>query len=110
MSSDRIKSIDIAKGLGILLVVLGHQIDYFHADIPGAYQYIYLFHVPLFFFLSGIFYRDVEGLWDCIRKKFFRLYVPYLLVNVLFFFWEMVRIWRMGAAYDGELGWRDLWV
>lgn len=110
MSSKRIEGIDIAKGLGIILVVLGHQIDYFHADIPGAYQYIYLFHVPLFFFLSGLFIRETEGLWSCIKKKFFRLYIPYLLVNVLFFFWEMLRAWKMGAAYDGDLGWRDLWL
>lgn len=110
MSSRRIESIDIAKGLGILLVVLGHQIDYFHADIPGAYSFIYLFHVPLFFFLSGLFFRENESLWNCFKKKFVRLFVPYLLANVLFFFVEMVRVWKLGTAYDGDLGWKDLWL
>lgn len=107
---NRIASIDIAKGLGILLVVLGHQIDYFHADIPGAYSFIYLFHVPLFFFLSGLFFRENESLWNCFKKKFVRLFVPYLLANVLFFFVEMVRVWKLGTAYDGDLGWKDLWL
>lgn len=110
MSAKRITAIDIAKGIGILLVVLGHQIDYFHAPMPGAYPYIYLFHVPLFFFLSGMFFREQEGLWTCFRKKFMRLFVPYLLANIFFFFVEMVRVWNLGAAYDGDLGWRDLWL
>ena len=110
MPNKRIESIDIAKGLGILLVVLGHQIDYFHAYIPGAYRYIYLFHVPLFFFLSGMFFREDEGLWTCFKKKLLRLFVPYLLANCLFFFVEMIRVWKLGDAYDGDLGWKDLWL
>lgn len=109
MITQRIKSVDIAKGLGILLVVFGHQIDYFHAPVPGAYSYIYLFHVPLFFFLSGLFFREQENLWTTVKKKFMRLYLPYLLANIFFFFVEMVRVWKLGDAYDGDLGWGNLW-
>lgn len=110
MAANRILSIDIARGLGIMLVVLGHQIDYFGADLPGVYRYIYLFHVPLFFFLSGMFFREQESFWNCFKKKFSRLFVPYLLANILFFFIEMARVWKLGAAYDGDLGWKDLWL
>lgn len=101
-------SIDIAKGLGISLVVLGHLIDYFGADLPGVYPYIYLFHVPLFFFLSGLFFKEEEKFGDCARKKFFRLYVPYLLANIFFFAVEMLRIRLMGDVDDGSLSWMDL--
>lgn len=46
----RIKWIDNARAIGILLVVLGHSL------IPASIQtYIYSFHMPLFFFLSGLF-------------------------------------------------------
>ena len=107
---NRNKEVDIAKGLGILLVVLGHQVDYFEADLVGVYRYIYLFHVPLFFFLSGMFFREQENFWNCFKKKFLRLFVPYLLANFFFFFVEMIRVWKLGAAYDGELGWKDLWL
>lgn len=43
--------IDIAKGIGIILVVLGHL------DTNGqiSREVIYSFHMPLFFLLSGIF-------------------------------------------------------
>ena len=101
-------SIDIAKGIGISLVVLGHLNDYFGAGIPGAYKFIYLFHVPLFFFLSGLFFKEKERFGDCLKKKFFRLYVPYLLANIFFFAVEMTRARLMGSAYDGTISWGDL--
>ena len=101
-------SIDIAKGIGISLVVLGHMNDYFGAGIPGAYKFIYLFHVPLFFFLSGLFFKEKERFGDCLKKKFFRLYVPYLLANIFFFAVEMTRARLMGSAYDGNISWGDL--
>lgn len=101
-------SVDIAKGIGISLVVLGHLNDYFGAGIPGAYKFIYLFHVPLFFFLSGLFFKEKEGVDDCLKKKFFRLYVPYLLANIFFFAVEMTRARLMGSAYDGTISWGDL--
>lgn len=101
-------SVDIAKGIGISLVVLGHMNDYFGAIIPRTYSFIYLFHVPLFFFLSGLFFREKEGFGDCLKKKFFRLYVPYLLANIFFFTVEMIRARLMGSTYDGNISWGDL--
>ena len=56
----RIEWIDFAKGLTILLVVVGHTIS--NGLIRGS---IFSFHMPLFFFLSGITlkaYRGVETL------------------------------------------------
>jgi len=58
----RDESLDIAKGFGILLVVLGHLFDglivarYFPSSVhwPALWVYvIYLFHMPLFFVVSG---------------------------------------------------------
>jgi fucose 4-O-acetylase-like acetyltransferase len=58
----RDESLDIAKGFGIILVVLGHCLDgliasnYFPATVlwPSlAVWTIYLFHMPLFFVVSG---------------------------------------------------------
>lgn len=49
MDKERINSFDIAKGIGIILVMLGHV-------LPGesyVRQFIFSFHMPLFFFLSG---------------------------------------------------------
>lgn len=43
----RDSQLDILKGIGILLVVFAHTCK---GDASG---YVYLFHMPLFFFLSG---------------------------------------------------------
>ncbi len=46
--------IDIAKGIGIILVVLGHTYG-----IPAMlYDTIYSFHMPLFFIISGYVYNQ----------------------------------------------------
>lgn len=52
---ERIQYIDAMRGFAILLVVIGHLIQYnfedaFHNDI---FNIIYSFHMPLFFFISG---------------------------------------------------------
>ena len=59
---DRTPWIDAARGLGILLVILGHAVDSFRieglfADTPvvdWSLYAIYSFHVPALFFLSGL--------------------------------------------------------
>lgn len=51
---ERNQIIDISKGLGIFLVVWGHVIN------NQANIYIFSFHMPLFFFLSGLFHRNEQ--------------------------------------------------
>lgn len=47
--NDRIKYLDVAKFIGIFCIYLGH-----FGDMAGnAYGFVFAFHVPLFFFLSG---------------------------------------------------------
>lgn len=60
---DRIEWIDVARGIGIILVVLAHALrGLIRAEIstPNAAllfvdRFIYSFHMPLFFFLGGLF-------------------------------------------------------
>lgn len=54
MDSTRIEYLDIAKGIGIFLVVIGHFIN--QNSYPGII--IYSFHMPLFFFLSGLCFNE----------------------------------------------------
>lgn len=51
MPKERLVHIDVAKGIGILLVAFGHLVKF------GSYtsNVIYSFHMPLFFVLSGVF-------------------------------------------------------
>ena len=52
MASNRIDFIDIAKGIGMFLVIVGHVETYDFIN-----RMIYSFHMPLFFVLSGFFLK-----------------------------------------------------
>jgi len=69
--------IDAAKGVGILLIFFGHV---WSTVTPSAlYVWIYAFHVPLFFFVSGLTLKPAAGpLSGVVGKKLRTLIVPYL--------------------------------
>lgn len=67
----RIEWIDIWKGIGIIAVVTGHIIQ------PPFKHYIYWFHMPLFFFISGYLYRPNSDYLNFFKKKSIIFFVPY---------------------------------
>jgi len=73
--NQRIKWIDYLKGFLILTVMFGHTLG-----IPNILKvYIYSFHMPLFFFLSGMLYKK-RGCKELLLYINRRLLIPY-------FFW-----------------------
>ena len=77
----RIDWIDYAKAIGILLVFIGH------CDIPGVNPYIYMFHMPLFFIISGICWnvernRSIPFL-EFVNKKFGAYIIPYFKICIV---------------------------
>ncbi|HEX2994927.1 MAG TPA: acyltransferase family protein, partial [Anaerolineales bacterium] len=80
----RIEYLDIARGIGILLVVLGH--NDFAALSPFFHQVIYSFHIPLFFFLSGYFVDTSLSFFNYSKKRFHAVLKPYLFTIVLIYF------------------------
>ncbi len=75
MEKKRIDFIDVAKGIGIILVVLGHLNS---AEQPVR-NFIYSFHMPLFFLLSGIFFNDKTDFKTTFMKSVKTLLIPYLI-------------------------------
>lgn len=80
MGSKRENWVDIAKGIGIILVVMGHACC---PKIPHGI--IYSFHMPLFFFLSGLFIsKQCKCEFQLYLKKNFRsLLLPYFYFNLI---------------------------
>ena len=68
-------NIDIMKALGIILVILGHT--YYNSNS------IYLFHMPLFFILSGATLTYTKKY--SINKKLRSLIIPYFTFSILSF-------------------------
>lgn len=64
----RLEYFDIAKGIGMLAIIAGHM------GIKAVNGFVFTFHVPLFFIISGYFYRDREGF---LKSKAKQLLLPY---------------------------------
>ncbi len=82
----RLDWIDMAKGIGIILVVLGHVITRCGQGQAELYllRIIYLFHIPLFFFLSGYTFSDRDSIKSFFVKKFKRLIIPAYIYTFLY--------------------------
>lgn len=77
--------VDSLKGIGILLVIMGHT-----CNIIDIYQWIYSFHMPLFFIASGLLFRS-HATSDMIKRKIRHLLVPYFFFSLLtFFYWLLI--------------------
>ncbi len=93
MNSNRVEWIDKTKGMAILLVVLGHI-----SDTKGCLQnWIYSFHMPLFFVVSGYLYSANEsrntsvGVVKYIKKKAVALIYPYFTYALIGIVYQLLR-------------------
>lgn len=81
----RIEWIDISKGLGMILVVLGHTGIAQFSQV--TYDLIYSFHMPLFYFLSGLCFNSnkYNKFIIYIKRRWKTLIVPFLILNSILF-------------------------
>lgn len=67
-TSKRIDCIDLAKGVCILLVVFHHMASYYNwgylLRVP-----MQSFRMPLYFLLSGLFFKEYRGFFDFLKRK-----------------------------------------
>lgn len=78
-------NIDVLRGLGIIFVILGHSvgINYF----GDLFIYIYSFHMPLFFFISGYLkYKKInnkKSIFENIKNSVKHILIPYYIFLTL---------------------------
>ncbi len=78
MVKQRIDWLDIGKGIAIVLVVLGHCLD-FESPVKHA---IFSFHMPLFFIFAGYTFR-VKPVREMAVLSAKRLLIPFLILFML---------------------------
>jgi len=75
----RLQFIDVAKGIGILLVVLGHL-----ETTDFLRRWIYSFHMPFFFFISGFLSKLISiNYITYLNKQLSRLIIPYFFFGII---------------------------
>lgn len=76
--------LDIAKGIAIILVVIGHI---YIGESKYAYYlktFIYSFHLPLFFLVSGLLFNPdkIISITDFFKSRFKGLIYPYITFSI----------------------------
>ena len=86
-----IVEMQISRGIAIILVALGHS-EPIRDIFPQVYNFIYSFHMPLFFFMSGFFAisaMTTGSLREEYKKVFSRIFylaVPYITISIAYTF------------------------
>ena len=87
-TTQRIYIFDNAKALLILLVVLGHAADYYtsqYESLRTFFIFTYLFHMPLFIFLAGLFSKSTINKDPFRSERVLHFFTLYFVMEVLFY-------------------------
>jgi len=98
----RIDWVDFGKGFSIFLVLVGHvllglfQSNKFTNSNEALMIFIeqlYIFHIPVFFALSGYFFKPIKSIYDFIlftKKKTIILGLPYIFYSIIHYILQKV--------------------
>ncbi len=104
MEKIRIGWVDVAKGIAMFLVVLGHN------PLPETWvKIVYCLNVPIFFLMSGYTFRTEKyaSFWQLAKLLIKRIFVPYIIMNLIafgVFYWARDMIPDLAGAKQLLLG------
>ncbi len=93
LTNKRIYYFDNVKSLLIFFVVIGHfaETAYSLSDTyKSMFIWLYLFHMPLFIFISGFFSKNLVKSKERVLRKSFEFYTLYLIMKATFFLGKFV--------------------
>ena len=87
---------------------------------PFFYKFIYAFHMPLFFFVSGMFFKSDVPFLKLLRRRYDSLLKPYIVIILLIYFMTLsftkvnfdistVRVIKAIYANGHYIDWVQLW-
>ena len=82
----RIDYIDLFRAFGIIMMIMGHV-----AFGNVFKKWIHVFHMPMFFIISGFFWKN-QPLLSILKKKARTLLIPYITFGILHLLIEFIRI------------------
>jgi fucose 4-O-acetylase-like acetyltransferase len=119
MSRQRLEELDVAKGLAIFLVVLGHIVA---GPSPAGNQWyvslqvlVYEFHMPFFMFLSGavfqVTFRPTAGAastWAFVASRTQRLLPAFVIFSIVIWAGKNVASQFLTVDNFDSRGWEEL--
>lgn len=86
----RYRWIDIARGLAMLMVIVGHVSGPI-TEFAGGQNFLFMGNIPVFFFLSGLLFRPKRFL-DRLKTNFntlLLLYITFALLVLVYIVWAV---------------------
>lgn len=102
-TSQRLVWLDWMKVLAIFFIIWGH---FFSA----GHLYLYVFSVQAFCVISGFLYKRAPDWPTCLRKCFWQLLVPTVIMSVAMHLEAYLRCWASGTTYDISWPWYFKWL
>lgn len=98
---ERIVWLDYGKTIAIYLVVLAHTALYKPAE-----GFIYTFHMPFFFFMSGYLfsYSKYPSYMEFVKRRFRQLLVPYVVINMITYLLWLLVLRNVGSDAGENVG------
>lgn len=92
-------SVTISKAFGIIFMVMAH------CGVPYVSKFIYMFHMPLFFILSGYCFKDkyLSDIKTFTLRKIRSLYFPFVKYGLIFL--VLHNIFYYMNIYNDQYGW-----
>ena len=109
----RIQFIDVARGIGIISIMLGHF------GIFSIVRVLYTYSIPLFYLITGYFFDENASALQFTKRKARTLLVPYALTSVVIIllgtliglfkndFQTPLKIWTYAAFYGSGSTWAE---
>ena len=103
MTQNRIVWLDWMKVLAILSILWGHFFS-------SGHLYLYVFSVQVFCVISGFLYHKSSDFKTCVRKCFWQLFVPTVIMSTIMHLVEYLRCMALGQPYDISWPWFFEWL
>ena len=104
----RIEYLDFLKFFAIFSVLLGHSTEQISADLfwdHPLWEFIYSYHMPLFMFLCGFFFRSSlkKPFAEMAADKFCQLGVPSLTAFAIDWYNLAITLYRLAIGMTGTM-------
>lgn len=96
---NRIGYIDAIKGICILIVIYTHILG----DLFDELKILFCFHMPIFFTLSGLFFKTYDSFKEFLRRKLITLLVPFVFFYALSYSVYFIRKLLFGSVQNFQI-------
>jgi len=99
----RLVWIDWMKVLAIFSIIWGHFFS-------SGHVYLYVFSVQVFCVISGFLYKRFPNFITCVKKAFWQLFVPTVIMSIIMQLEAYFRCMALGQQYDISWLWFFKWL